>query len=152
MPNTPDHRACVVCRNPIPAGEGAIRRGISFLHVACANKAEKKSRRLGGALPIADKQSGDTSTPPGRALFQMLGVFAEFERAMIIERVRVGLKRAKAEGKTLGRPKIREDVVEPSAEAGPRPLRSQDRHDGQESRDREARQHRHGDAGEAATA
>ena len=41
-------------------------------------------------------------------MFQMLGVFAEFERAMIQERVRAGLARAKAEGKQLGRPKITE--------------------------------------------
>ena len=39
-------------------------------------------------------------------MFQMLGVFAEFERAMIQERVRAGLARAKAEGRQLGRPKI----------------------------------------------
>ena len=36
----------------------------------------------------------------------MLGVFAEFERSMIVERVKAGLKRAKAEGKTLGRPRV----------------------------------------------
>ena len=36
----------------------------------------------------------------------MLGVFAEFERSMIVERVRAGLKRARAEGKTLGRPRV----------------------------------------------
>jgi DNA invertase Pin-like site-specific DNA recombinase len=41
-------------------------------------------------------------------MFQMLGVFAEFERAMIQERVRAGLARVKAEGKQLGRPKIAE--------------------------------------------
>ena len=41
-------------------------------------------------------------------MFQMMGVFAEFERAMIQERVRAGLARAKAEGKQLGRPKIAE--------------------------------------------
>ena len=39
-------------------------------------------------------------------MFQMLGVFAEFERAIIQERVRAGLRRAKAEGKQLGRPRI----------------------------------------------
>ncbi len=39
-------------------------------------------------------------------MFQMMGVFAEFERAMIQERVRAGLARAKAEGKQLGRPKV----------------------------------------------
>ena len=39
-------------------------------------------------------------------MFQMMGVFAEFERAIIQERVRAGLKRAKSEGKQLGRPRI----------------------------------------------
>ena len=52
------------------------------------------------------QQGIDTHTPGGKALFQMLGVFAEFERAIIVERVRSGLKRAKAQGKTLGRPRI----------------------------------------------
>ena len=49
------------------------------------------------------QQGLDTSTPSGRAMFQMLGVFAEFERAMIRERVMAGLARARAEGKHLGR-------------------------------------------------
>lgn len=52
------------------------------------------------------QQGIDTTTPSGKALFQMCGVFAEFERSMIIERVKSGLERAKAQGKTLGRPKI----------------------------------------------
>jgi len=52
------------------------------------------------------QQGIDTTTPAGKALFQMMGVFAEFERAMIQERVRAGLRRAKAEGKQLGRPRI----------------------------------------------
>src|SRR3990172_3815572 len=52
------------------------------------------------------QQGVDTSTPAGRALFQMLGVFAEFERAMIVERIKSGLRRAKAQGKTLGRARI----------------------------------------------
>ena len=52
------------------------------------------------------QQGVDTSTPSGKALFQMMGVFAEFERSMIQERVKAGLERAKAEGKTLGRPKV----------------------------------------------
>jgi DNA invertase Pin-like site-specific DNA recombinase len=50
------------------------------------------------------QQGLDTSTPSGRAMFQMLGVFAEFERSMIRERVMAGLARAKAEGTRLGRP------------------------------------------------
>jgi DNA invertase Pin-like site-specific DNA recombinase len=51
------------------------------------------------------QQGIDTSTPAGKALFQMMGVFAEFERAMIRERVNAGLARAKAQGKRLGRPR-----------------------------------------------
>jgi DNA invertase Pin-like site-specific DNA recombinase len=52
------------------------------------------------------QQGLDTTTPSGKAMFQMLGVFAEFERAMIAERVRAGLARARSEGKRLGRPPI----------------------------------------------
>ncbi len=51
------------------------------------------------------QQGLDTSTPSGKAMFQMMGVFAEFERAMIQERVKAGLARARAQGKKLGRPK-----------------------------------------------
>jgi DNA invertase Pin-like site-specific DNA recombinase len=56
------------------------------------------------------QQGLDTTTPAGNAMFQMMGVFAEFERAMIQERVRAGLRRAKDEGKQLGRPRIPEDL------------------------------------------
>jgi DNA invertase Pin-like site-specific DNA recombinase len=52
------------------------------------------------------QQGVDTTTPAGKALYQMMGVFAEFERAMIRERVKSGLERAKAQGKVLGRPSI----------------------------------------------
>jgi DNA invertase Pin-like site-specific DNA recombinase len=51
------------------------------------------------------QQGLDTRTPAGKAMFQMMGVFAEFERAMIQERVRAGLARARADGTRLGRPK-----------------------------------------------
>ena|SRR5438094_1312747 len=52
------------------------------------------------------QQGIDTTTPAGKALFQMCGVFAEFERAMIVERVKAGLARARAQGKQLGRPTV----------------------------------------------
>jgi DNA invertase Pin-like site-specific DNA recombinase len=52
------------------------------------------------------QQAVDTTTPSGQAMFGMLSVFAEFERAMMQERVRAGLARAKANGKRLGRPKL----------------------------------------------
>jgi DNA invertase Pin-like site-specific DNA recombinase len=56
------------------------------------------------------QQGLDTTTPGGKAMFQMMGVFAEFERSIIQERVRAGLRRAKAEGKMLGRPRIAPDL------------------------------------------
>lgn len=49
------------------------------------------------------RQNVDTTTPAGKAMFQIMGVFAEFERAMIRERVFSGMQRAKAQGKRLGR-------------------------------------------------
>jgi len=51
------------------------------------------------------QQALDTSIPSGRAMFGMLGIFSEYERAMIRDRVNSGLARAKAQGKILGRPK-----------------------------------------------
>jgi DNA invertase Pin-like site-specific DNA recombinase len=65
------------------------------------------------------QQAVDTTTPAGKALFQMLGVFAEFERAIIRERVRAGLARAKASGTKLGR-----RPVSPAVEERIRTLRS----------------------------
>ena len=56
------------------------------------------------------KQGIDTTTPAGKLLFQMLGVFAEFESSMIVERVKTGLRRAKASGKVLGRPRVSEEI------------------------------------------
>ena len=56
------------------------------------------------------QQALDTSTPSGRAMFQMLGVFAEFERCMIRERVNAGLARAKERGTVLGRRRTRSAV------------------------------------------
>ena len=58
------------------------------------------------------QQGLDTTTPAGKALFQMMGVFAEFERSMIQERVRAGLRRAKDDGKKLGRPRIAPQLKE----------------------------------------
>src|SRR6202140_4945140 len=58
------------------------------------------------------QQGLDTSTTAGKAMFQMLGVFAEFERGIIRERVNAGLARARAKGIKLGRRR-----VEPAVEA-----------------------------------
>ena len=60
-------------------------------------------RSLGCDL-FLEQQALDTSTPAGRALLQMSGVFAEFERAMIVERTKAGMARARERGKHIGRP------------------------------------------------
>jgi len=49
------------------------------------------------------QQAIDTTTPSGRAMFQMCGVFAEFEKSMIVERVNAGIARAKEAGVEFGR-------------------------------------------------
>jgi DNA invertase Pin-like site-specific DNA recombinase len=67
------------------------------------------------------QQGIDTGTPAGKAMFQMMGVFAEFERAMIVERVNAGLARARAQGKRLGRPTLpsaKEAAIRASLESG----------------------------------
>jgi DNA invertase Pin-like site-specific DNA recombinase len=51
----------------------------------------------------------DLSTPSGRLMFNVIGAMAEFERALIQERVRAGLRNARAKGKRLGRPKVAAD-------------------------------------------
>jgi DNA invertase Pin-like site-specific DNA recombinase len=51
-----------------------------------------------------DRQAIDTTTPAGKALFQMLGVFAEFERSIIQERIAAGIARARAQGTRSGKP------------------------------------------------
>jgi DNA invertase Pin-like site-specific DNA recombinase len=63
-----------------------------------------------------DQQSIDTTTPAGRLMFQVTGAFAEFERSMIRQRVRAGIKRAVESGKQLGRPKI-EPAIEKRIQA-----------------------------------
>jgi DNA invertase Pin-like site-specific DNA recombinase len=56
------------------------------------------------------QQGVDTTTPGGKALFQMMGVFAEFERAMMRDRIKAGLARARAQGRRLGRPPVPAEV------------------------------------------
>jgi DNA invertase Pin-like site-specific DNA recombinase len=58
-----------------------------------------------GVSFISIKDNLDLSTPSGRLMFQIIGAMAEFERSLIQERVRAGLRNARAKGKTLGRPR-----------------------------------------------
>ena len=55
----------------------------------------------------------DATTPAGRLQLHILGAIAEFERARIVERVKAGLARARAQGKTLGRPRKSARVTVP---------------------------------------
>ena len=55
---------------------------------------------------VLHQQAIDTTTPAGKMFFQVVGSFAEFERAMIRSRVNAGLARARARGVKLGRPKV----------------------------------------------
>src|SRR5215831_2677268 len=58
-----------------------------------------------GVAFISLRDNLDLSTPSGRLMFQIIGAMAEFERALIQERVRAGLRNAKAKGKRIGRPR-----------------------------------------------
>jgi hypothetical protein len=66
--------------------------------------------------PGGHQQGLDTSTSAGKAMFQMLGVFAEFERAIIVERVNAGIARARQKGtksgRAIGRPTAPSDKVD----------------------------------------
>jgi DNA invertase Pin-like site-specific DNA recombinase len=66
----------------------SLQNLIEFLHEIHSKKVDL----------YLHQQGLDTTTPAGKALFQMCGVFAEFERAMIVERVKAGLQRAKTKG------------------------------------------------------
>jgi DNA invertase Pin-like site-specific DNA recombinase len=68
------------------------------------------------------QQAIDTTTPAGKALFQMLGVFAEFERTMIRDRVKAGLAAAVAKGVRLGAPRTDPKVIASIERAGTKGL------------------------------
>jgi DNA invertase Pin-like site-specific DNA recombinase len=64
-----------------------------------------------GIAFISLRDNLDLSTPSGRLMFQIIGAMAEFERALIQERVRAGLRNAKAKGKRIGRPRQQVDCA-----------------------------------------
>jgi len=55
---------------------------------------------------VSYSEQMDTSTPAGKMVFTVLGAVAELERSLIVERVRAGLRNARAKGKKLGRPRV----------------------------------------------
>jgi DNA invertase Pin-like site-specific DNA recombinase len=86
------------------------------IDIVAAWSIDRVGRSLGHLVEFMDElrqqdvgiylhqQQVDTSTAAGRAFLQMAGVFAEFERAIIVERINSGLARARSQGKHLGRP------------------------------------------------
>ena len=93
----------------------AVRRRFDVLMVWAVDRLGRSLPDLVGSMKELHgakvdlfllQQGLDTTTPAGRAMFGMLGVFAEFERSMIQGRVNAGLARAKAAGVVLGRPKV----------------------------------------------
>ena len=86
--------------------KAVVRRDIDVVASWSVDRLGRSLQHLVGFLEELDgagcdlylhQQALDTTTPAGRAMFQMLGVFAEFERSIIQERVRAGLKRARSE-------------------------------------------------------
>jgi DNA invertase Pin-like site-specific DNA recombinase len=65
--------------------------------------------RVLGIEFVSLSESLDTATPAGRMVFTVLGAVAELERSLIAERVRAGLRNARAKGKRLGRPRVAVD-------------------------------------------
>jgi len=63
-----------------------------------------------GVAFVSLRDNLDLSTPSGRLMFQIIGAMAEFERSLIQERVRAGLRNARAKGKKFGRPRIQVDA------------------------------------------
>ena len=105
-------------------GLNALMAGIARreFDVVAAWSVDRLGRSLQGLMTLLGEihakrvdlylhqQGIDTTTPAGKALFQMVGVFAEFERAMIRERVMAGLARAREQNKPLGRPRVAAEV------------------------------------------
>ena len=60
---------------------------------------------------VSFSEQMDTSTPAGKMVFTVLGAVAELERSLTVERVRAGLRNARAKGKTLGRPRVTVDTA-----------------------------------------
>jgi DNA invertase Pin-like site-specific DNA recombinase len=60
---------------------------------------------------VSYSEQMDTSTPAGKMVFTVLGAVAELERSLIAERVRAGLRNARAKGKRLGRPRVSVDAA-----------------------------------------
>jgi DNA invertase Pin-like site-specific DNA recombinase len=65
-----------------------------------------------GVAFVSLRDNLDLSTPSGRLMFQIIGAMAEFERALIQERVRAGIRNAKSKGIRVGRPRVIVDALQ----------------------------------------
>ena len=92
--------------------KGAVRKEFDIILVWDVSRLGRSLKHLVSFLEDIQSancdlyihQSGiDTTTASGKMMFQLLGVFSEFERSMIRERVIAGQQRAKSEGKHIGR-------------------------------------------------
>ena len=97
------------------ATQAAVRHEYDLLAVWSIDRLARSTADLVGVMGdlqaskvdlYSHKQAIDTSTPSGRMMWQLLGVFAEFEREMIRDRVIAGIERAKSRGIRLGRPPL----------------------------------------------
>ena len=103
----------------MPAGAGSIsslsppwnRLGRNLRHLVTLLD---ELQHLGIGL-VSLREALDLSSPIGRAMFALVGVLAEVECAWIVERTHAGLRRARAQGKRLGRPPAIRDLSRPRA-------------------------------------
>jgi DNA invertase Pin-like site-specific DNA recombinase len=93
--------------------KAATKRKIDVVAAWSVDRLGRSLQHLVGFLAELDavgcdlyleKQAVDTTTPAGRALFQMLGVFAEFERSILQDRIHAGIARARKNGTKSGKP------------------------------------------------
>ncbi len=101
-----------------------VRREIDQVCVWSIDRLGRSLRDLIGVLEelrqkgcdlYVHKQAIDTNTPSGKMLFQMLGVFSEFEREIIRERIIAGQQRARAQGKRIGRRSVIDESLQARA-------------------------------------
>ena len=88
-----------------PSGDLIVSRSVSHLL-----RALETFSALGIAFVSLSEQM-DRTTPTGKMVFTVLGAVAELERSLIAERVRAGLRNARAKGKTSGRPRVTVDAA-----------------------------------------
>jgi DNA invertase Pin-like site-specific DNA recombinase len=97
----------------------ARRRRFDLIAVAALDRLGRNLRHLVTLLDelqhlgvglVSLREALDLTSPIGRAMYALVGVLAEVERAWIVERTHAGLRRARAQGKRLGRPRVITDA------------------------------------------